>query len=843
MDRPSAPKAVLAVYACPTCKQVFRIRNARSGARYKCKDCCVELQAAVGLQGIQPTAIKPAPHIPTAQARPAASGDLELQIADAPKASGNGLIRLVPEFFDGYRVLQVLGRGGMGVVMLVEQTHLQRKAAIKLMLPNAIHLDPHATERFMREARTVANLRHPHIVEIYEVGAVKGMPYLSMEYIEGRSLTKFLETDRLGPQQQAEIIGKIALALAYAHKQGFIHRDIKPDNIMVRHNGEPVLMDFGLAKETGPERVKLSMTGSVLGTPAYMSPEQAQGIKVDERSDVYGLGAVLYEALTRRAPFGGATAVATIYQVVHEQARSVREINPAVDRALEAICVKSMEKDPQRRYASMDELAQDLLRYQDGRAVQAAAPALARRVSEWLVARKALCAGLAGVASVLLLVLLAFQGGWLKRGPSEAARLREALALGSTEACVARIKVLASDLREGRIKVGSTEATDVLTVLREATDNQDPEGQVSSTAIDALADLKDEGAADALRRQLTYTRPVPVRKAALVAYARLAPLDRGPVLFAALQNDPALDVRLVALEVIGNVVDPLVLLYLMKLSTRGEPPALAAAARHKLSNLRTSDALHAQYLGGGAGEAGRVLGHTLIQTNAYNNQLDEALTEARPTGVQKNRTHETFEVAAEKLLKGSPEERLLAAFDLGVLADARSEVPLGNALRDADADVALTAADALGKLPGIFMPTRLVELLRVPSPSTRRAAARALSMAKPPYDGAPVAEALSMEKDALVQAEMARALGRLKTKLAVPALLAVLADGAGLAKRNAAWALGQLGDSSAVCVLVEALDRARDDQELKAEVAGALSALTGKSLGLDAAKWRAVLKP
>ncbi|MBI3831192.1 MAG: protein kinase [Planctomycetes bacterium] len=842
MDAAQPQDAVLHGYTCPACRKAYRIRNAQPDKKYLCKDCRAVLSPEAGAESsLSPaTVLVPPPQVPGISTVGAPEDELELQIQGA--AAPADLKKLLPEIFDGYRIVKELGRGGMGAVLLADQLELRRKAAIKIMLPGAESLVPDAAQRFLREARAIAKLKHPNIVEIYGVGSVDGMPYLSMEYVEGRMLSEFIAGDKLGHRQGVELIEKVARALSFAHAQGVIHRDIKPENIMVRHNGEPVVMDFGLAKDYASESVKLSMTGSVMGTPSYMSPEQAQGMTLDERSDVYSLGAVMYEVLAHRAPFEGKTVVATIYQVVHDRAQPLREVDARIPVSLERICAKAMEKNPPRRYASMDEFLADLSAFLESRSISASGPSLLERAGDWWRTHKSLGVGLAVAAAAVVLLAVGISAGWLRPGKSKADELRAALTQGSAETRLLHVKTLAADLREGRIVAGSPEAADARKALELAAEDSDPSGAVAVAAIEALAETKDARVTPAIKAQAVSDRPVPVRKAALIGYARIHPIDTGVLLFQALKNDPDESVRITAIESLNDLPDPTITLYLVKLATRAEPPALASAARQKLSELRKADSILTVYAGGRGNAAAQALGKVIVQTGDYNKQLEDAMGELDGEGKPKERKPEPFEIAADKVLKGSPEERLQAAYDLGVLADSRAEPRLVAALLDQDADVSLAAADALGKLPAIKDTKGIEAHLANNAPGTRRAAARALGLAKPLNDGAAMAAALPRERDASVQAEIAMAMGRVRSPKAGGALLALLSDGAPAAKRKAAWALGQLGSPLACPALVDTLERAGDDKELKAEAAGALSAITGKSMGEDPVKWRAEIK-
>jgi class 3 adenylate cyclase/tetratricopeptide (TPR) repeat protein len=348
-----------------------------------------------------------------------------------------------PARFGRYTLVKLLGRGGMGAVYLANDSLLDRDVALKVPHPD-VAADPEVLERFYREARSAARLRHPNICPVYDVGECDGWHYLTMAYVEGRPLSALVREFAEQPRRTAELIRTLALALDRAHAEGIIHRDLKPANVMLTPEGEPVVMDFGLARQVrhGPD-ANLSSSGTVLGTPAYMPPEQALGDTdaIGPASDVYSLGVVLYELLTGRVPFEGAVT-SILVRVVHDEPPPPRSLRPDVDPGLEAICLRAMAKKPEQRFAGMAAFAQALTTYlQEGprQAATAAAPAAlpAPVVEEvlrllrtwgWEQALARLKAGpapaLTGEGAVAYRLLLAWLGGEGKYHAEATERLR-----------------------------------------------------------------------------------------------------------------------------------------------------------------------------------------------------------------------------------------------------------------------------------------------------------------------------------------------------------------------------------------------------------------------------------
>jgi serine/threonine-protein kinase len=366
-------------------------------------------------------------------------------ITNSPAVPADGLT--IPQI-PGHEVETVLGRGGMGIVFRARHVRLNRPVAIKMLLAGA-YAQPTERERFRREAEAVASLRHPNVVQVYDVGEVDGHPYFTMEYVDGGSLAQKLTGTPPPARAAAELLTTLAAAVHAAHVAGIVHRDLKPGNVLLAADGTPKVGDFGLARRLDGDS-DLTRTGVAVGTPSYMAPEQVDGKTdaVGPATDVHALGSILYELLTGRPPFKGETSEETLRQVVSQDPVAPSKLNPRVPRDLETVCLKSLHKSPARRYASARELADDLGRFLEGKPVRARPVGIGERTVKW--ARRRPTVAVLVVALFALSAVAAGTGIWLRHQEADRRadkEKREGQARADLEAALGRADGLGQEER------------------------------------------------------------------------------------------------------------------------------------------------------------------------------------------------------------------------------------------------------------------------------------------------------------------------------------------------------------------------------------------------------------
>ncbi|KAF0244316.1 MAG: WD domain G-beta repeat-containing protein kinase family [Planctomycetota bacterium] len=391
-DKPLGPGETIG--ECEGCGSRFNIGPMVPGRKYRCGKCQGELRPVSGDFGDIGIGS------PGERSAPPQNSGLARLVAEAGPGASRASATNRAQRLGKVDLIRELGRGGMGIVYLGREEELRRTVAVKVLLAGD---DDKLRQRFLREARLVSKLRHPNIVAVHELGEDAGKAYFTMDFIEGGSLDARVKSG-IQMRDLMQVVALVARALDYAHGQGLIHRDVKPQNILVTPAGVPYLTDFGLAREV-ESNTRLTMSGAVMGTPSYMSPEQATGGgAVDSRTDIYSLGAVLYEGLTGRPPFDGMDLLALLAAIVNEDPTPPSRRNNAVPADAETICLKALQKQKDRRYQTGAEMADDIERWLRGESIAARRSGAFEKSATWLKRRPALVAG-AGAGLLALLVI------------------------------------------------------------------------------------------------------------------------------------------------------------------------------------------------------------------------------------------------------------------------------------------------------------------------------------------------------------------------------------------------------------------------------------------------------
>jgi serine/threonine-protein kinase len=700
------------------------------------------------------------------------------RVPSTPAVRGSSPLPNLP----GYEIQGELGRGAMGVVYKAHQASLKRTVALKMILSQQL-ADPADVRRFRTEAENVARLDHPHIVPIYEVSEHEGQHYFSMKLIEGKSLARELAHFRKNQRAAAHLLAQVARAVHHAHLRGILHRDLKPANILLDQRKQPHLTDFGLAKRIQSEG-NLEASGAIVGTPAYMAPEQATAQKsVSTAADVYGLGAVLYALLTGRAPFQGDNVLEILQQVVEREPTPPRALNPAVDRDLETVCLKCLAKDPNRRYRSAEELAEDLDRWLQGEPILARAGRW-ERTAKW-VRRNPLVASL---LAAVFVVLLAGAGVSLGFAIHAANRAEEAR---TSEARAKRKEGEAVAAKEAQEKTSEKLANTLISSwVRSLRWQQGPLTDSEIEVLWEMAETQSESlgprfAAVALHSPLTTGQLKTRAELALHAAIGLDPRKRAQAerFFAERLRDPGLDdgkrtdVAL-ACATLGNL-------------TPATTKPVAQALIRGLPQVHMTDRYTLRQLADGLGTAGARLESkdaalacaALIQAMARNvgptdDSAHRKLFQALMVVASRLEGREADKAAA-KLLE--------AIISYGPGADGSRE-PLAEGLafvaRRLEPKVAAALFQPMAEMSDYRLAKALAAVAGDLKPAEARKAAAIVSLANMPYQVHQLAQALAVFADRLEPNDAARFCAEASTILSQA-----------LAETTHAWSLQKLAQS------------------------------------------------
>jgi HEAT repeat protein/DNA-directed RNA polymerase subunit RPC12/RpoP len=712
--------------------------------------------------------------------------------------------------FGKYKIVREIARGGMGIVYQIHDPELRRDLALKVMLQGEGATEI-SIKRFLREARAAANLKHSGIITVHEMGQIDGQYYFTMDLIDGHSFQEIFRDDKsMREQDFVKAMSDACSALQIAHDNGIIHRDLKPANIMLESiSKRVVVMDFGLAKDNSSMSIQ-SITGAVFGSPSYMSPEQALGMthNIDARSDIYGMGIILYEGLTGTKPFHGETALETLSLVVNTDAIPPHTIAPgSVSKDMENIILKCIEKDPERRYQHIYELKADLDAYLRGDQVSARPIPWFMRAGRKIKRRPALL----GMLAVSPLIIVAGVAVWMIfGGPSYLEVAGDAIKSGDPTRQGGAVKDLTERLLKQQIKKPEQrlKAFKLFTQCYFSANTE-----TALAAINASTKFNDELAIpQLLKAAADSTRPDKIRIAALTAagiietaqktynqdYAKtlLAIADNpanpipvrqdairtmkdfnssallGAILAIAENHQLPAPLRAAAVETLGekmSIINPLMKNMLNLYAD--DSPEVARAAANALAKIRQGEALFGIY---GMKAAGKAFGHIaeIKAKEAERNREMMELINDSPTE-RKVKELSPLEAILIKLNSGEPETRAAAAYDLQILGDTKAVPELIKLISDKDNNLRRIAARSIIALAAQSPPPNLQpvqELLRSKDSLIREHAAYIIGELRDRNALPALLQAADNEESQRVQLEYIRALTRIADPAALPAL-------------------------------------------------------------------------
>lgn len=879
--------------ACPHCSLEGVPDSIPSNEVYTCEKCSrpliilsVEREIPAPLdEDITSAEENPVPSSGTAGTGPEkgytlAIGSSTLKMNEPPSSKDSSVKPqggILKKTFGKFDVISEIARGGMGIVYKVHDPDLRRDLALKVLLQGE-GANENAIKRFMREARAAGNLNHPNIIPVHEMGQIEGQYFFTMDFIEGHSLQNYMEGRGVKKMRAHEFIGKIrdvCLALQAAHDRKIIHRDLKPANIMIRDSDrQVVLMDFGLAKECSNMSI-VSMTGVVLGSPAYMSPEQAKGKvhNIDHRSDIYSIGILLYEGLTGIQPFCGETIFDTLTKVVHQDPVPPRNITSGIPVDLQNIILKCMEKDPAKRYGSALELAADLDAYINGDKVSAKPVMFIIRL--WRKIRRRPIA-LAGVIAVPLVIAAVIAAWFFFAKPPYVEIAVQSMKSDDSERRMTALKELSALLSEQKIKK-TEEKNMALQLIRERlTQYEKPD--IVDKAAKSAAHFLDEKALPNLVQlaKSNFTRETVrltvLESIAVIAEKKTFPGVNIPPLFTSLvmgENIP-IAIRLKAAEGLKKAwsfdqlntmielakntqVNPeLRVAALRALSGRipFESPRMsdiillyadsdqkvAAAAAECLKSSRTADSLFDFYgikgvIAKAVSRAGEVVKMNADHQKELMDMMDyEVKTEKKEIT--------PLDAMLAKLNGNDPEGRLAAAYDLGQLGDGKAVPELVKHLTDSDSRIRGVAAHSIVQLSPAARPNMadIRKLLGHEDMLVREQASFIIGELKDSDSLSVLAKTAEQEQSRRVAISMANAFKQIGNHLCLPTLSLMLNrfqdnDETATACINAISSFNK----KAIQQLIGVLDS--KNPKIQKAALEELKEISGVDFGTDKARW------